>query len=148
MPDRFGTGPGNRPPTIDEGSTICETHRSHKQGARDPINTGQKGYNPLIASISGSAGFLHVRMREGTANTSRGAAEFVAESIFRGRGAWARFSLTALWPARRPLRHVRWLYHRRQVYLNARMWGRIGIGMSLPHQAELDHRERIRRGET
>ena len=90
----MGAGPGNRPLTIDVDSTICETYGSQKQGARDPIFTGQKGYSPLIASISGTGEILHVRMREGKAFTARGAADFVAEAISRARKAGASGPIT------------------------------------------------------
>ena len=90
----MGAGPGNRPLTIDVDSTICETYGSHKQGARDTIYTGQKGYSPLIASISGTGEILHVRMREGKAFTARGAADFVAEAISRARRAGASGPIT------------------------------------------------------
>ena len=90
----MGAGPGNRPLTIDVDSTICETYGSQKQGARNTIYTGQKGYNPLIASISGTGEILHVRMREGKAFTARGAADFVAEAISRARKAGASGPIT------------------------------------------------------
>ena len=48
----------------------------------------------MIASIGGSGEILHVRMREGRANTGRGAARFVAESISRARYAGARGPIT------------------------------------------------------
>ena len=91
----MGAGPGDEPLTIDVDSTLCETYGSRKQGARDPNYNGQTGYNPLIASISGSGEILHVRMRAGRANTGRGAADFVAEAISRARSAGATGPITA-----------------------------------------------------
>ena len=62
-----GGGPGDGPLTIDLDSTMCETYGLAKQGAR---------------------------LREGRANTARGAAHFLRETVGRVRHAGATGQLT------------------------------------------------------
>ena len=89
-----GAGPGDAPMTIDLDSTICETHGLAKEGARDHGYTGKRGYHPLLAVAAGTGDVLMVRLREGRANTARGAAHFLRETVGRVRYAGATGQLT------------------------------------------------------
>ena len=99
-----GAGPGDSPLTIDLDSTICETYGLAKEGARHHGYTGARGYHPLLAIAAGTGEVLMSRLREGRANTARGAAHFLRETV--GRGALRRGYSTAhgagrqrlLWP--------------------------------------------------
>ena len=72
-----GAGPGDSPLTIDLDSTICETYGLAKEGARHHGYTGARGYHPLLAIAAGTGEVLMSRLREGRANTARGAAHFL-----------------------------------------------------------------------
>ncbi len=89
-----GAGPGDSPLTIDLDSTICETYGLAKEGARRHGYTGQRGYHPLLAVAAGTGEVLMARLREGRANTARGAAHFLRETVGRVRYAGARGQLT------------------------------------------------------
>ena len=89
-----GAGPGDAPLTIDLDSTICETYGLAKEGARDHGYTGQRGYHPLLAIAAGTGDVLMARLRKGRANTVRGAAHFLRETVGRVRYAGARGQLT------------------------------------------------------
>ena len=89
-----GAGPGSAPLTIDLDSTICETYGLAKQGARHHGYTHVRGYHPLLAIAAGTGDVLMARLREGRANTTRGAAHFLRETIGRVRGAGASGELT------------------------------------------------------
>ena len=89
-----GAGPGDGPLTIDLDSTICETCGLAKEGARRHGYTGQRGYHPLLAVAAGTGDVLMVRLREGRANTARGAAHFLRETVGRVRYAGAKGQLT------------------------------------------------------
>ena len=89
-----GAGPGDAPLTIDLDSTICETYGLAKEGARHHGYTGQRGYHPLLAIAAGTGDVLMSRLREGRANTARGAAHFLRETVGRVRYAGARGQLT------------------------------------------------------
>ena len=82
-----GAGPGDEPLTIDLDSTICETYGPDKEGARRHGYTGQRGYHPLLAVASGTGDVLMARLRQGRANTVRGAANFLSETVSRVRHA-------------------------------------------------------------
>jgi len=84
-----GAGPGAEPLTIDLDSTICETYGLKKEGARHHGYTGVRGYHPLLAVAAGTGDVLMARLREGRANTARGAAHFLRETIGRVRYAGA-----------------------------------------------------------
>ena len=71
-----GAGPGDGPLTIDLDSTICETYGLAKEGARHHGYTGARGYYPLL-TVAGAGDVLMSRLREGRANTARGAAHFL-----------------------------------------------------------------------
>ena len=89
-----GAGPGDGPLTIDLDSTICETYGLDKEGARHHGYTGQRGYHPLLAIAAGTGDVLMARLRRGRANTARGAAHFLRETIARVRHAGATGQLT------------------------------------------------------
>ena len=89
-----GAGPGEGPLTIDLDSTMCETYGLAKEGARHHGYTGQRGYHPLLAIAAGTGDVLMSRLREGRANTVRGAAHFLRETVGRVRHAGARGQLT------------------------------------------------------
>jgi Transposase DDE domain group 1 len=82
-------GPGAAPFTIDLDSTICETYGLHKEGALHHEYTKVRGYHPLLAVAANTGDVLMARLREGRANTVRGAAHFLRETIGRVRHAGA-----------------------------------------------------------
>ena len=83
---KAGAGPGDAPFTIDLDSTICETYGLAKEGARHHGYTGARGYHPLLAIAAGTGEVLMSRLREGRANTARGAAHFLRETV-----GWVRY---------------------------------------------------------
>ena len=89
-----GAGPGDAPFTIDLDSTICETYGLAKGGARHHGYTGKRGYHPLLAIAASTGDVLMSRLREGRANTARGAAQFLRETVSRVRRAGAGGQLT------------------------------------------------------
>jgi hypothetical protein len=89
-----GAGPGSEPFTIDLDSTICETYGLAKEGALHHGYTGVRGYHPLLAVAAGTGDVLMARLRGGNANTVRGAAHFLRETIGRVRSAGATGQLT------------------------------------------------------
>ena len=89
-----GAGPVDGRLTIDLDSTICETYGLAKEGARHHGYTGQRGYHPLLAIAAGTGDVLMSRLREGRANTVRGAAHFLCETVGRVRYGGARGQLT------------------------------------------------------
>ena len=89
-----GGGPGDAPFTIDLDSTSCETYGLAKEGARRHNYTGQRGYHPLLAIAAGTGDVLMARLRKGRANTARGAAHFLRETVGRVRHAGATGPLT------------------------------------------------------
>ncbi len=89
-----GAGPGDAPFTIDLDSTICETYGLAKEGDRHHGYTGQRGYHPLLAVAAGTGEVLMARLREGRANTARGAAHFLRETVSRVRYGGASGQLT------------------------------------------------------
>ena len=91
---KTGAGPGDAPLTIDLDSTICETYGLAKEGARHHGYTGKRGYHPLLAVAAGTGDVLMARLREGRANTARGAAHFLRETVGRVCHAGAKGQLT------------------------------------------------------
>ena len=89
-----GGGPGDDPLTIDLDSTVCETYGLCKEGAQRHNYTGQRGYHPLLAIAAGTGDVLMARLRKGRANTGRGAAHFLRETVSRVRYAGAKGQLT------------------------------------------------------
>ena len=89
-----GAGPGDSPLSIDLDSTICETYELAKERERHHGYTGARGYHPLLAIAAGTGEVLMSRLREGRANTARGAAHFLRETVGRVRYGGARGQLT------------------------------------------------------
>ena len=89
-----GAGPGDGPLTIDLDSTICETFGLVKEGAQRHNYAGQRGYHPLLAVAAVTGEVLMCRLRQGRANTARGAAHFLRETVGRVRYAGAAGPLT------------------------------------------------------
>ena len=89
-----GAGPGDDPLTIDLDSTVCETYGLAKAGAQRHNYAGQRGYHPLLAVAAGTGDVLMARLRKGRANTARGAANFLRETVSRVRYAGAAGPLT------------------------------------------------------
>ena len=89
-----GAGPGDGPLTIDLDSTICETFGLCKEGAQRHNYAGQRGYHPILAVAAGTGDVLMARLRQGRANTARGAAHFLRETVGRVRHAGATGPLT------------------------------------------------------
>ena len=94
QPGRPGRDLVTAPFTIDLDSTICETYGLAKEGARHHGYTGARGYHPLLAVAAGTGDVLMARLREGRANTARGAAHFLRETVARVRDAGASGQLT------------------------------------------------------
>ena len=89
-----GAGPGDGPLTIDLDSTVCETYGLAKEGAQRHNYAGQRGYHPIWAVAAGTGDVLMARLRKGRANTARGAAHFLRETVGRVRYGGARGQLT------------------------------------------------------
>ena len=93
-----GAGPGDGPLTIDLDSTICETYGLAKAGARPPQLHRPARLSPAAGpgpdSGAGTGDVLMSRLREGRANTVRGAAHFLRETVGRVRHGGARGQLT------------------------------------------------------
>ena len=89
-----GAGPGDGPLTIDLDSTICETYGLAKEGARPPRLHRPARLSPVLAIAAGTGDVLMARLREGRANTARGAAHFLRETVGRVRYGGARGQLT------------------------------------------------------
>ena len=87
---------GAGPLTIDLDSTVCEAYGLGKEGACRHNYAGQRGYHPLlaIAAGAGAGAVLMACLRNGRANTVRGAAHFLRETISRVRYAGATGPLT------------------------------------------------------
>ena len=93
-------GPGDASLTVDLDSTICETYGVAKEGARHHGYTGVRSYHPLLATAAGIGEVLMSRLREGRANTARGAAHFLRET----RGQRTTRSAGRQWLLRRQCR--------------------------------------------
>ena len=89
-----GAGPGDGPLTSDLDSTVCETFGLCKEGAQRHNYAGQRGYHPILAVAAGTGDVLMARLRQGRANTVRGAAHFLRETVSRVRHAGATGQLT------------------------------------------------------
>jgi Transposase DDE domain group 1 len=83
-----GAGPGDGRLVVDVDSFIGEVHGDAKQGAGFGY-TKRLGYHPLLATRADTGEVLHVRLRKGSANSSRGAVRFAEELIARVRRAGA-----------------------------------------------------------
>jgi hypothetical protein len=79
---RAGAGPGNDRLVVDVDSFIGEIYGHEKQGAGFGY-TKKRGYHPLLASRAGTGEVLHIRLRKGKANSSRGVLRFAEDLIAR-----------------------------------------------------------------
>jgi len=77
-----GAGPGHQRLVVDVDSFVGEVFGRSKQGAAFGY-TRVRGYHPLIATRADTGEVLHVRLRKGSANTSRGMLRFTDELIAR-----------------------------------------------------------------
>src|SRR3954467_8646275 len=77
-----GGGPGDERLVVDVDSFVGEVHGRSKQGAAFGY-TRQRGYHPLLATRADTGEILHIRLRKGSANTSRGMLRFTDELIAR-----------------------------------------------------------------
>ncbi len=77
-----GAGPGEGRLVIDVDSFVGEVHGYQKQGAAFGY-TRQRGYHPLLATRADTGEVLHIRLRKGSANTSRGMLRFCDELVAR-----------------------------------------------------------------
>jgi DDE family transposase len=77
-----GVGPGAGRLTVDVDSFIGEVHGHAKQGAAFGY-TRRRGYHPIVASRAETGEVLHIRLRKGSANSSRGMLRFCDELIAR-----------------------------------------------------------------
>jgi hypothetical protein len=89
----LGAGPGDEPMTIDLDSTITEVYGNLKEGASYGY-THVLGYHPLLATRADTGEMLHVRFRQGSVNSGRGAQRFVREVVGRVRRSGASGPLT------------------------------------------------------
>jgi hypothetical protein len=83
-----GAGPGEGRLVVDVDSCVGEVHGYAKQGAGFG-STRQRGYHPILATRADTGEVLHIRLRKGSAGSSRGALRFVEELIARVRRAGA-----------------------------------------------------------
>jgi hypothetical protein len=86
---RVGAGPGDGRLVVDVDSFIGEVHGHAKQGAGFGY-TRRRGYHPLLATRADTGEVLHVRLRKGSAGSSRGVLRFADELIARVTRAGAR----------------------------------------------------------
>jgi hypothetical protein len=77
-----GAGPGEGRLVIDADSFVSEVFGPKKQGVGFGY-TRVRGYHPLLATRADTGEVLHIRLRTGSANTSRGMARFLDELIAR-----------------------------------------------------------------
>ena len=77
-----GAGPGDGRLVIDADSFVGEVFGPKKQGVGFGY-TRVRGYHPLLATRSDTGEVLHIRLRTGSANTSRGMPRFLDELIAR-----------------------------------------------------------------
>lgn len=49
--------------TVDVDSTLCATYGLGKDGAREVLRTGRRGYHPLVAVVAGAGDVAHARLR-------------------------------------------------------------------------------------
>jgi Transposase DDE domain group 1 len=75
-------GPGDDRLVLDVDSFVGETYGLSKQGARFGY-TRARGYHPILAVRADTGEVIHIRLRTGSANTSRGTARFLDELIAR-----------------------------------------------------------------
>jgi hypothetical protein len=81
-------GPGTERLVVDVDSFVGEVFGHAKQGAAFGY-TRTRGYHPIVATRAETGEVLHVRLRTGSANTSRGILRFLDELIARVERAGA-----------------------------------------------------------
>jgi DDE family transposase len=84
-----GAGPGDGRLIVDVDSFLGETFGTKKQGAAFGY-TRVRGYHPILAVRADTGEVLHIRLRKGSANTSRGFGRFLDELIARVERTGAR----------------------------------------------------------
>jgi hypothetical protein len=85
---RAGAGPGDGRLVVDVDSFVGQVFGDAKQGAGFGY-TAKRGYHPILATRASSGEVLHLRLREGAANSSRGVVRFADELIARLQRAGA-----------------------------------------------------------
>ena len=85
---KAGAGPGDGRLVIDVDSFVGEVCGRLKQGAAYGY-TRLLGYHPILATRADTREALHIRLRKGSANTSRGISRFCEELIARVQRAGA-----------------------------------------------------------
>src|SRR5215207_2810593 len=83
-----GAGPAGERLVVDVDSFVGEVFGRAKQGAAFGY-TRVRGYHPILATRADTGEVLHVRLRKGSANTSRGMLRFCDELIARVERAGA-----------------------------------------------------------
>jgi hypothetical protein len=83
-----GAGPGDGRLVVDVDSFVGETFGPKKQGAAFGY-TRVRGYHPILATRADTGEVLHIRLRKGSANTSRGFGRFLDELLARVERAGA-----------------------------------------------------------
>jgi hypothetical protein len=83
-----GAGPGDGRLVVDVDSFVGETFGPKKQGAAFGY-TRVRGYHPILAVRADTGEVLHLRLRKGSANTSRGFGRFLDELLARVERAGA-----------------------------------------------------------
>jgi hypothetical protein len=83
-----GAGPGEGRLVLDVDSFVGEVHGRAKQGAAFGY-TRRRGYHPILATRADTGEVLHIRLRKGSANSSRGMLRFCDELIARVERAGA-----------------------------------------------------------
>src|SRR3954465_5222035 len=83
-----GAGSGDGRLVVDVDSFVGETFGRSKQGAAFGY-TRVRGYHPIVAVRGDTGEVLHVRLRKGSANTSRGFGRFLNELLARVERAGA-----------------------------------------------------------
>jgi hypothetical protein len=83
-----GAGPGDGRLVVDVDSFVGETFGPNKQGAAFGY-TRVRGYHPILAVRAETGEVLHIRLRKGSANTSRGFGRFLDELLARVERAGA-----------------------------------------------------------
>lgn len=63
---------------------MCGTYGLGKDGAREVLGTGRRGYDPLLAVIAGTGDVAHARLRRGRSNDATLPPVFIKETISGG----------------------------------------------------------------
>jgi hypothetical protein len=82
-----GAAPDTESVTVDLDSSLLETYGLQKQGGNAFSYRHVRGYHPLFAVLADGGEVLHCRLREGRANSGRGAGSFARQALARLRRA-------------------------------------------------------------